>query len=154
MRLKGECGDIAACTGRKRFSINFPLAFMGCLLLVAGVPIPAMAATGDGSNWPQWRGPGGSGVSEEKYLPLEWSETKNIQWKTAIPSRGGEAGGKESVSRVRETVSAEAVEPPVLVADDDASGSQCRRGGYGGAGFELPKFGPIGKVEDVEASIA
>ncbi len=61
---------------------------MGCLLLVAGAPIPAMAATGDGLNWPQWRGPGGSGVSEEKDLPLEWNETKNIQWKTAIPGRG------------------------------------------------------------------
>ena len=39
-------------------------------------------------NWPQWRGPRGQGVSEEKNLPLEWSPTKNIKWKTAIPGRG------------------------------------------------------------------
>lgn len=39
-------------------------------------------------NWPQWRGPRGQGVSEEKNLPLEWSPTKNIKWKTPIPGRG------------------------------------------------------------------
>ena len=39
-------------------------------------------------NWPQWRGPRGQGVSEEKNLPLEWSSTKNIKWKTAVPGRG------------------------------------------------------------------
>jgi outer membrane protein assembly factor BamB len=39
-------------------------------------------------NWPQWRGPRGQGVSEEKNLPLEWSPTKNIKWKTPVPGRG------------------------------------------------------------------
>ena len=39
-------------------------------------------------NWPQWRGPRGQGVSEEKNLPLEWSATKNIKWKTPLPGRG------------------------------------------------------------------
>ena len=39
-------------------------------------------------NWPQWRGPRGQGVSEEKNLPLEWSPTKNIKWKTPIAGRG------------------------------------------------------------------
>ena len=39
-------------------------------------------------NWPQWRGPRGQGVSDEKNLPLEWSPTKNIKWKTAIAGRG------------------------------------------------------------------
>ena len=39
-------------------------------------------------NWPQWRGPRGQGVSEEKNLPVEWSPTKNIKWKTPVPGRG------------------------------------------------------------------
>jgi outer membrane protein assembly factor BamB len=39
-------------------------------------------------DWPQFRGPTGQGVSEERNLPLTWSETKNIRWKTAIPGRG------------------------------------------------------------------
>jgi outer membrane protein assembly factor BamB len=38
-------------------------------------------------NWPQWRGPHGQGVSDEKNLPLEWSPTRNIKWKAAIPGR-------------------------------------------------------------------
>jgi len=38
--------------------------------------------------WPQWRGPSGQGISEEKNLPSEWTSAKNIKWKTAIPGRG------------------------------------------------------------------
>src|SRR5215217_6910541 len=40
------------------------------------------------SQWPQWRGPGGLGLSDEKNLPTEWSPTKNIVWKTEIAGRG------------------------------------------------------------------
>ena len=39
-------------------------------------------------DWPQFRGPTGQGVSDERGLPLTWSETKNVRWKTAIPGRG------------------------------------------------------------------
>jgi outer membrane protein assembly factor BamB len=41
-----------------------------------------------GANWPQWRGPGSLGISNEKGLPDEWSYTKNVLWKTPIPGRG------------------------------------------------------------------
>ena len=40
------------------------------------------------ADWPQFRGPTGQGLSEERNLPLSWSETKNVRWKTAIPGRG------------------------------------------------------------------
>jgi outer membrane protein assembly factor BamB len=40
------------------------------------------------SNWPQWRGPDSQGVSNDKNLPTEWSETKNVLWKTPLPGRG------------------------------------------------------------------
>jgi outer membrane protein assembly factor BamB len=43
--------------------------------------------TASAGNWPQWRGPDGSGISSEKNLPLEWSPTKNIKWKTPIEGR-------------------------------------------------------------------
>jgi outer membrane protein assembly factor BamB len=39
-------------------------------------------------NWPQWRGPHATGVAPHGDPPVEWSETKNIRWKTAIPGRG------------------------------------------------------------------
>ena len=38
--------------------------------------------------WAQWRGPRHSGVSPTANPPLEWSETKNVRWKVAIPGRG------------------------------------------------------------------
>ena len=38
--------------------------------------------------WPQWRGPQATGVSRSATPPTEWSETKNVRWKVAIPGRG------------------------------------------------------------------
>ncbi len=40
-----------------------------------------------GENWPQFRGPEGNGVSDSRGLPLRWSESENIKWKTAIHGR-------------------------------------------------------------------
>jgi outer membrane protein assembly factor BamB len=40
-------------------------------------------------NWPQWRGAAHNGVSNAANLPTEWSETKNIVWKTPMPSWSG-----------------------------------------------------------------
>ena len=34
--------------------------------------------------WPDWRGPTADGHSDATSLPLYWSETENITWKTAI----------------------------------------------------------------------
>jgi len=39
-------------------------------------------------DWPEFRGPTGQGHSDERGLPLVWSETKNVRWKVAIPGRG------------------------------------------------------------------
>ncbi len=36
-------------------------------------------------NWPQWRGPNLNGTCDSKDLPLTWSETENIVWKTELP---------------------------------------------------------------------
>ena len=38
-------------------------------------------------NWPQFRGPRGDGESASENLPLKWSESENITWKTAIHGR-------------------------------------------------------------------
>jgi outer membrane protein assembly factor BamB len=39
-------------------------------------------------DWPEFRGPTGQGNSDERGLPLVWSETKNVRWKVSIPGRG------------------------------------------------------------------
>ncbi len=41
-----------------------------------------------GEDVPQFRGSGGSGVSNEKNLPIQWSEQDNIRWKATLPGRG------------------------------------------------------------------
>jgi outer membrane protein assembly factor BamB len=40
-------------------------------------------------HWPQWRGPNLNGTAQAKDLPIEWSETRNIRWKTQLPSWSG-----------------------------------------------------------------
>src|SRR5713226_757237 len=40
-------------------------------------------------NWPQWRGPDGTGQCREKNLPVKWSaDGENIRWKTSLPGPG------------------------------------------------------------------
>ena len=53
------------------------------LLILLAVCIQALA-----QDWPEFRGPTGQGVSDERGLPLTWSETSNVKWKTAIPGKG------------------------------------------------------------------
>jgi hypothetical protein len=50
-------------------------------LLLAGV---VQSQTGT-QNWPQFRGPNTQGHSAETNLPLKWSATENIAWKTELP---------------------------------------------------------------------
>lgn len=52
-------------------------------LLVSLLSMPARA-----DNWPQWRGVNNDGISNEKNIPTEWSETKNIAWKFELPGEG------------------------------------------------------------------
>jgi len=40
------------------------------------------------ANWPAWRGPLGTGVCEEKNLPVQWSATNNVKWRVPLPERG------------------------------------------------------------------
>jgi outer membrane protein assembly factor BamB len=58
------------------------------LLIAIILAIAIGGASGQTSNWPQWRGPAGAGISNEVGLPSEWNDAKNVRWKTAIPGRG------------------------------------------------------------------
>jgi outer membrane protein assembly factor BamB len=61
----------------------FPLLAAAVMLSSA----QASAAAGDG-HWPDWRGPTADGRSDATGLPLTWSETENIVWKTPIHDDG------------------------------------------------------------------
>ena len=63
------------------------------------LPIPLavalfLAPSVVGGEWPEFRGPWGNGhavapgETRPLGLPLRWSETENVTWKTAIPHRG------------------------------------------------------------------
>jgi outer membrane protein assembly factor BamB len=57
-------------------------------MLSAIVPLLTTFLSTSGSDeWPGWRGPHGSGVADGS-PPIEWSESKNVRWKTPIPGRG------------------------------------------------------------------
>ena len=46
------------------------------------------AAPQAGNQWNQFRGPNGDGKSSATNLPVEFSETKNVRWKTPIHDQG------------------------------------------------------------------
>ena len=60
------------------------LAASGVIAMAGG----AALAVEPSYNWPQWRGPAGQGISNDGRVPLEWSATQNVLWKTPIPGRG------------------------------------------------------------------
>ena len=59
------------------------------VLLSVGVVglLGSIAAAAD-DRWPQFRGPGNLGVSEESGLPESWSTTENVAWVADIPGLG------------------------------------------------------------------
>ena len=66
-----------------RNNLNFILLI---LALVANISL----ASEDGSQkfWPHWRGPLATGAVLKGNPPVEWSESKNVKWKTAIDGLG------------------------------------------------------------------
>jgi outer membrane protein assembly factor BamB len=56
------------------------------LTLIAGITNVTVA--GDLEDWTQFRGPGAKGVSGNSDLPIQWSATENVAWKTDLPGRG------------------------------------------------------------------
>src|SRR5687768_9109492 len=60
---------------------------MRTVLLVA-LGLAVVSTAGRAGDWPQFRGPGGSAVAEDKPLPVEWSKDQNIAWKAKLPGYG------------------------------------------------------------------
>jgi outer membrane protein assembly factor BamB len=48
-------------------------------ILAASLPVDAQ--------WPQFRGPGGDGISPSQGLPTTWGEGSNVRWKTKVHGR-------------------------------------------------------------------
>jgi outer membrane protein assembly factor BamB len=54
---------------------------------VANGLIGLVASFATAADWDQFRGPTGDGRAPAAALPLAWSETENVRWKTAIPGK-------------------------------------------------------------------
>ena len=68
-------------TRMQRDSHPKPLLVILAAVTLIGPPVHAQ-------DWPAFRGPTGQGHSPELGLPLEWSETDTVVWKTPVPGRG------------------------------------------------------------------
>lgn len=55
------------------------------LLLLSFLLLPLSVSA---ANWPAWRGPLGTGICEEKNLPVRWSTTNNVKWRVPLTERG------------------------------------------------------------------
>ena len=66
----------------------------------------SLSAPAAGQEWPEFRGPTGQGHSVEAGLPLDWSESRNIAWKTPVGGRGWSspvvAGGRVWITTATE----------------------------------------------------
>jgi outer membrane protein assembly factor BamB len=119
---------------------------LSILSSVAVVSINVNAANFTG-NWPQWRGPLGTGVAPEAKPPLKWSEDSGVKWKVKLPGHGASTPivwndqifiqaaiptGKKVASIPAEIAS------PVPAAQQQGGERERRRGGGGRPGGQTP----------------
>jgi outer membrane protein assembly factor BamB len=96
----GPASRTVTLSGRSRAEDLFHLktfGFVRCRTRVVSGLVAALMLAGAGepaglaspAAWPEWRGPDGQGhAPSARTLPLEWSEDRNIVWKTPLPGRG------------------------------------------------------------------
>lgn len=122
------------------------LSAVGASALAVTLSTLSAAAVGEEArrNWPQWRGPLLNGVAPDADPPLEWSESKNVKWKTRIPGFGTSTpiiwGNRVFILTAIKT--GQPAEPPAVAAlpapperPPAGQGEGRRRPGAGGGAF-------------------
>jgi outer membrane protein assembly factor BamB len=64
------------------------LGLVALIIIGTGSAIASADQLPVDEQWPQWRGPLGTGVAPSADPPLRWSETEHVQWKSELPGRG------------------------------------------------------------------
>ncbi len=145
----------------------------GLALCLGWLAAPALAADkphADQQYWPQWRGPERTGVAPLGDPPVEWSETKNVKWKTKLPgyghsspvvwgdkifvltaieSRKPAAGGGETTSATTPPRGGEGQPPLGGGPGGKGGGSRKGSGGPGGKGGGMSGSAPTDPVQFV-----
>lgn len=84
-----------------------------CLLgLGAVVAWPVRAG-----NWPRFRGPNGTGVAQDKGLPVTWHDQDGLLWKVALPGQGNSSPVVWGRRLFVQTASADGKERQLLCLD-------------------------------------
>ncbi|MDM4015461.1 PQQ-binding-like beta-propeller repeat protein [Roseiconus lacunae] len=82
---------------RAFYVLVLTVAFVGCRKRTpvneistseSGIQVQEFDRSLTKGDWNQWRGPQGDGVAVDQPLPIEWGESKNIDWDVDIPGRG------------------------------------------------------------------
>lgn len=70
-------------------AMRFPTACLFVAIFAASAHTPSLLAAENASHadWPQFRGPNGDGIAGGQDVPVEFSDTKNVTWKTELPGR-------------------------------------------------------------------
>lgn len=67
---------------------SISVALLGALVIQVNPWTTAAASSSPEQNWPEWRGPEGTGVAPNARPPVKWSETENVKWKKELPGLG------------------------------------------------------------------
>src|SRR5437763_482299 len=73
------------------YSLDFRLILLAAVCLVAEARLNAQGSGSDAvsaADLPQFRGPGGQGISNARNVPVNWSSSSNIVWRTEVPGHG------------------------------------------------------------------
>src|SRR5262245_5651927 len=87
----------------------------------------------EAADWPGFRGPNGSAVSDNANLPAEWGKDHNVAWKVSVPGYGWSSP----------VISGDRVFVTTAVSDKQRKPAGGFGGGPGGGGFG-PPGGPKG----------
>lgn len=110
---------------------------------VAALILVTCAVSRGENNWPQWRGPLGTGAAPEgANPPTEWDATKNVRWKVKLPGAGSSTPivwGDRIFIQTAVPAGAAADAPPQAASPRGRDGRDGRdgqgpRGGKGGKG--------------------
>lgn len=69
---------------RFRTAPSFARRFLATAFLASQVAISFAGET----EWPEFRGPTGQGLSKATDVPIHWSATEGVKWKVEVPGRG------------------------------------------------------------------
>ncbi len=84
-----DVGCLHARASRLILETSMPTASRTLHLLTVAVALSlSIASQLDAANWPAWRGADGTGRSSERNLPLQWSQSENVTWRTSLPGEG------------------------------------------------------------------